>query len=114
MGRTSRALPREPCTPARELGRSQGRHDGGAGLSRGRVVAKCSATKGRTDEAEAAPRLRGGGGGRRAPRPPGGRRERGGRDDGAARQGTATREPAPRARARGAEQGRRGGRRGER
>ena len=66
MGRTSRVLPREPCAPACELGRSQGRHDGRAGLSRGRVVAKCSATKGRTDEAEAAPSFRGGGRGRRS------------------------------------------------
>lgn len=114
MGRTSRVLPREPCAPARELGRLEGRHDGCAGLSRGRVVAKCSATKGRTDEAEAAPSLRGGGGGRRVSSPPGGRRERSGRDDGATRQGTATREHAPRAPARGAEQGRRGRRRDDR
>src|SRR6478752_984503 len=114
MGRTSRVLPREPCAPARELGRSRERDDGSAGLSRGRVVAKCSATKGRTDEAEAAPSFRGGGGGRRASSPPGRRRERSGRDDGATRQGTATREHAPRAPARGAEQGRRGRRRDDR
>jgi hypothetical protein len=59
VGRKSRALPQEPCTPAGELGRLRERHDGHAGVSRGHKAAKCSAVVGRTDRPETAPDPRG-------------------------------------------------------